>query len=275
MNQLIRITSISDPRIEKYSRLTEAQLRNRLEPEEGILIAESTKVICTALKAGLVPISFLMSEKHYLNDAAQIVMHFPNVPVYTGEEELLEHITGYRVTRSVLCAMKRPFIPSPDDFLKSSHRIAVLENIVDSTNLGAIFRSAAALGVDGILLTPNCCDPFVRRTVRVSMGTVFQIQWAYLAESYEKYQRDGINLIKDAGFHTVAMALKDQSIPLDDPKLKEFDKLAIVMGTEGEGLSDFMLKQCDDTAIIPMMHGVDSLNVAAASAVAFWELRKR
>ena len=273
MAKLVKINSLEDPRIEYYMNLTESQLRNRLEPEKGILIAESIKVICTALESGVSPVSFLMPEKHFYGQAASVLSRYPDVPVFTAEDDLLEHLTGYRLTRGILCAMKRPGPHSATSVLSNSHRIAVLENIVDATNIGAIFRSAAALGIDGILVAPNCCDPYNRRSTRVSMGTVFQIPWAYICENTDVFYEQGLTLLRQKGYRTVAMALSKRSISFEAPELQREERMAIVLGAEGEGLSDFVLEQCDDTITIPMYHGVDSLNVAAASAVAFWQLR--
>lgn len=260
------LSSLDAPELDVYARLTQAQLRNRLEPEKGVFIAESPKVIQTALDAGLSPVSFLMEQRHIGGDAAPLLARFPDIPVYTADRDILAGLTGYTLTRGVLCAMRRPALRAPADVLKDARRVAVLEGVVDATNIGAIFRSAAALGMDAVLLTSTCCDPLTRRAVRVSMGTVFQIPWAVL---------DDWSLLHRAGFSTCAMALRDDSIALGDSRLSDLPKLAIVLGAEGDGLAASTITACDYTVRIPMGHGVDSLNVAAASAVAFWELRFR
>lgn len=270
MAKIIEITDISAPELDVYARLTHAQLRNRLEPNKGIFIAESLKVIRLALQAGCTPLSLLMERKHITGDGAEIIDKCPEIPVYTADREVLSALTGYELTRGVLCAMRRPTPLSPADVCKDAKRIAVLEGVVDSTNIGAIFRSAAALGMDGILLTQTCCDPLTRRAVRVSMGTVFQIPWAYLAEDSSNWQA----YLKQFGFKTAAMALNDKAISIEDERLCSEEKLAIVLGTEGDGLATKTIENCDYNVIIPMYHNVDSLNVAAASAVAFWQLRK-
>lgn len=263
---IIEIKSLSHPGVEIFSTLTEAQLRNRLEPSKGIFIAESPKVIHVALDAGYEPLALLCEQKHINGDAASLIERCDDIPVYTGERELLSQLTGYTLTRGVLCAMRRPQAPSVDEICREARRIVVIDGVSDTTNIGAIFRSAAALGIDAVLLTPTSCDPLNRRAVRVSMGSVFLVPWTWLESP--------INSLKEQGFKTVAMALKDDSISIDDPILKEEPKLAIIMGTEGDGLSAETIEQTDYTVRIPMSHGVDSLNVAAASAVAFWELRK-
>ena len=270
MAKIIEITDISAPELDVYARLTHAQLRNRLEPNKGIFIAESPKVIRLALQAGCTPLSLLMERKHITGDGAEIIDKCPEIPVYTADREVLSALTGYELTRGVLCAMRRPTPLSPADVCKDAKRIAVLEGVVDSTNIGAIFRSAAALGMDGILLTQTCCDPLTRRAVRVSMGTVFQIPWAYLAEDSSNWQA----YLKQFGFKTAAMALNDKAISVEDERLCGEEKLAIVLGTEGDGLATKTIENCDYNVIIPMYYNVDSLNVAAASAVAFWQLRK-
>lgn len=250
---------------EPYFSLTEAQLRNRLHPEDGLFIAESPKVIKVAIDAGYVPVSILCEERHISGDAAFVIDRFPDIPVYTGKRELLAEITGYTLTRGVLCAMRRRVLPTPAELCKNAHRVAIIDSVVDTTNIGAIFRSAAALGIDAILLTPTTCDPLNRRAVRVSMGTIFQVGWTWIDAP--------LTSLADYGFKTVAMALTDDSVSIDDPILTEVDRLAIVLGTEGDGLSKNVIEGCDFVARIPMAHGVDSLNVAAASAVAFWQLR--
>ncbi len=289
--KVIRIDSLEVPEVAVYAHLTEAQLRNRLEPEKGVFIVESEKVIRVALAAGLKPLSFL-SESKYIDTQVRVMCEDygveEEVPVYTGEREVLAGLTGYELTRGVLCAMHRPTMPSVAEILnprpageiqKSSNisdlwitpkagemarKVAVLDSVVNSTNTGAIFRAAAALGIDALLLTRTCCDPLNRRACRVSMGTVFQIPWTWL---------DHYGQLKELGFKTVALALTDRSVAIDDPCLKEPERLAIIMGTEGDGLSDSVLRQCDYVAKIPMQRGVDSLNVAAAASVAFYELR--
>ena len=271
MANIIEISDISAPELDVYARLTQAQLRNRKEPEKGIFIAESPKVIALALDAGCTPLSLLMERKHIAGDGAEIIKKCPNVPVYTADRDVLASLTGYELTRGVLCAMRRPTPLSPAGICKNAARIAVLEGIVDSTNMGAIIRSAAALGMEGILLTRTCCDPLLRRSVRVSMGTVFQIPWAYFDEDCTNWQA----YLKQLGFKTAAMALNDKAISIDEPALAAEEKLAIVLGTEGDGLASQTIANCDYNVIIPMYHNVDSLNVAAASAVAFWQLRRK
>ena len=271
MANIITLTSLDAPELDVYARLTQAQLRNRLEPEKGLFIAESPKVIGTALDTGLEPVSFLMEQRHITGDAASLLARFPDVPVYTAERELLARLTGYTLTRGVLCAMRRPAPKSPTEVIAGAKRIAVLEGVVDATNIGAIFRSAAALGMDAVLLSPTCCDPLTRRAVRVSMGTVFQLPWA----TFDTWPAGGMEILRGAGFATCAMALRDDSLALGDERLNSIPKLAIVLGAEGDGLANGTIAACDYTVRIPMAHGVDSLNVAAASAVAFWELRAK
>ena len=279
----IIITSLDDARVQVFSRLTEAQLKtcrdamnnaaptmngaapNLLQDTEGLFIAESPKVIRVALDAGYKPVSLLCEEKHITGDAADIIQRLPeDVPVYTGNRQLLAQLTGYTLTRGVLCAMHRPQLPTIEDVCKDARRIVVIHGVCDTTNIGAIFRSAAALGIDAVLLTPDSCDPLNRRAVRVSMGTIFLVPWTWL---------DDEKTLHDHGFKTAAMALTDASIPLDDPVLKAEPRLALIMGTEGDGLPYSTIAEADYTVRIPMQHGVDSLNVAAAAAVAFWELR--
>ncbi len=271
MANIITLTSLDAPELDVFARLTQAQLRNRLEPEKGLFIAESPKVIGTALSAGLEPVSFLMEQRHITGDAASLLARFPDVPVYTAERELLARLTGYTLTRGVLCAMRRPAPKSPSSVIADARRVAVLEGVVDATNIGAIFRSAAALGMDAVLLSPTCCDPLTRRAVRVSMGTVFQLPWA----TFDIWPNGGMALLRGAGFATCAMALRDDSLALGVERLNSLPKLAIVLGAEGDGLANGTIAACDYTVRIPMAHGVDSLNVAAASAVAFWELRAK
>lgn len=275
MPQIIEITDLTRPELDVFCRLTEAQLRNRLEPEKGVFIAESPTVIGLALDAGYEPLALLTERKFIEGKAAGIIAHCGEIPLYTGEREVLARLTGYELTRGVLCAMRRP---SPKDFREvcaGTRRVAVLENVVDSTNVGAIIRSAAALGIDAVLLTPSCCDPLNRRAVRVSMGTVFQIPWAYIGEQPADWPSPGLDWLNELGFKTAAMALWEDSVSIDDEGLAAEPKLAIVLGTEGTGLTTRTIADCDYTVRIPMQHGVDSLNVAAASAVAFWQLRAK
>ena len=265
--QIIEINSLSHPGVEVFSTLTEAQLRNRLEPQKGIFIAESPKVIHVALNAGYEPLALLCERKHIEGDAASLIERCGDIPIYTGERELLASLTGYTLTRGVLCAMRRPVPKSVEEVCQGAKRIAVIDGVVDTTNIGAIFRSAAALGIDAVLLTPSSCDPLNRRAVRVSMGSVFLLPWTWLEAP--------ISSLRTLGFRTAAMALSDNSVPIDHPSLKDEPQLAIVLGTEGDGLSTQVIEATDYVVRIPMWHEVDSLNVAAASAVAFWELRAR
>lgn len=269
---IIQISQLDDEQVKVYSRLTEAQLRNRLEPEKGIFIAESPKVIRVALAAGYQPVSMLTEQKHIDGDAKEIIQQCGDIPIYSGSSELLAQLTGYELTRGVLCAMRRPKLPSVEEICQGKRRIVVTDNVVNSTNTGAIFRAAAALGVDAVLLTPTCCDPLNRRSVRVSMGTVFQIPWTYIGESHTDWPHLGMEKLHEMGFKTAAMALKDRSVRIDAPALRAEEKLAIIMGTEGEGLTDQTLDSCDYVVKIPMQNGVDSLNVAAAASIAFFEL---
>ena len=264
---IIEIDTLSHPGVEVFSTLTEAQLRNRLEPSKGLFIAESPKVIHVALDAGYEPLSLLCEARHLTGDAASILDRCGDIPTYTGERELLARLTGYTLTRGVLCAMRRPPCKSIGEVCREARRIVVIDGVVDTTNIGAIFRSAAALGIDAVLLTPSSCDPLNRRAVRVSMGSVFLVPWTWLEAP--------VHSLKNLGFKTVAMALTDNSVSIDHPALKKEPRLAIVMGTEGDGLSRESIGQADYVVRIPMFHGVDSLNVAAASAIAFWELRDR
>lgn len=264
---IVEIASLGDPRVEMFGALTEAQLRNRLEPEKGIFIAESPKVINVALNAGYEPLAMLCEKRHIAGDAAPLIARCGDIPVYTGERELLSRLTGYVLTRGVLCAMRRPQAPRIEDVCRDGRRIVVIDGVVDTTNIGAIFRSAAALGIDAVLLTRNSCDPFNRRAVRVSMGSVFLVPWTWMDDDLES--------LHQYGFKTAAMALSDDSIPLDSPSLAAEERLAIVMGTEGDGLPHETIARADYVVRIPMSHDVDSLNVAAAAAVAFWELRRR
>lgn len=271
---IIEIHDINARELDPYCRLTEAQLRNRLEPQLGVFIAESPKVIRLALDCGYRPLSILTERKHINGQAADIIRDCPDIPVYTANDDILEQITGYRLTRGVLCAMRRPILPSCEKVCEGASRIAVLENIADATNVGAIMRSAAALGIDAVLATPSCCDPLCRRAVRVSMGTVFLVPWTYICDGAEDWEKNGVRRLHELGFKTAAMALDDNSVSITCEQLKDEPRLAIVLGTEGDGLCRSTIAACDYTVKIPMCHGVDSLNVAAASAVAFWELRK-
>lgn len=275
MPNMIEITDFTLPELGVFARLTEAQLRNRLEPEKGIFIAESPKVIALALDAGYEPVSLLMERKHISGDAKEIIARAGDVPVYTAERAVLAELTGFSLTRGVLCAMRRPKLPTAENLCTGARRVAVLEDIVDATNIGAIFRSAAALNIDAVLVSPSCCDPLNRRAVRVSMGTVFQVPWAYIGEQASEWPGPGINRLHKMGFRLAAMALSDEAVSVDDPQLMAEEKLAIIMGTEGAGLSAQTIAGCDYTVCIPMAHDVDSLNVAAASAVAFWQLKAR
>lgn len=275
MPNVIEITDFSAPELDVYARLTEAQLLNRFEPAKGMFIAESPKVIHRALDAGCAPVSLLMERKDIDGSAADIIGRCPEIPVFTADENLLCNLTGYHLTRGVLCAMRRPKLPTAEEICQSAHRIVVLENVQNPTNVGAIFRSAAALGMDAVLLTPGCSNPLYRRSARVSMGTVFQIPWTFIGSESTDWPHPGMEKLKEMGFKTVSMALRNDSYSIDDPRLRQEEKLAILMGSEGDGLTDDTLASCDFTVKIPMYHGVDSLNVAAASAVAFWELRAR
>ena len=281
MPKIIEITSLEAPELAVYTHLTEAQLRNRLEPEKGIFIAESPKVIKLALDCGYQPLSLLTERKYINGQAAEIISRLEedtsgnDIPVYTADDGVLEALTGYALYRGVLCAMRRPILKTAEEVCRGASRIAVLENIADATNVGAIIRSAAALNMDAVLVTPSCCDPLCRRAVRVSMGTVFQIPWTYIGANRSEWERSGAELLRGLGFKTAAMALDDNSVSMDDPRLAAESRLAIILGSEGDGLAKKTIADCDYTVKIPMSHGVDSLNVAAASAVAFWELRKR
>ncbi len=271
MIEYIEITDFSDPQLDIYARLTEAQLLNRFEPKKGMFIAESPKVIARALDAGCEPVSLLVERNHVNEEARQVIERCGNVPVYTAELDVLTQLTGFQLTRGMLCAMRRKPLPSVESVLQNARRIAILEDVMNPTNVGAIFRSAAALGIDAILLTPACTNPLYRRSARVSMGTVFQVPWTYL----HQWPEPDMAYLSAMGFKTAAMALKQDSVPIDDPVLRAEEKLAIILGTEGDGLAASTISDCDYTVLIPMSHGVDSLNVAAASAVAFWELRSR
>lgn len=275
MPNIIEITDFHAPELDVFARLTEAQLRNRREAEKGIFIAESPKVIGYALKAGYEPVSFLMERRHIEGQAKELLADCGEVPVYTADSEILAKLTGFQLTRGILCAMRRPSLPSVEEVCRAARRIVVMEGIVDPTNIGAIFRSAAALNIDAVLVSPSCCDPLYRRAVRVSMGTVFQIPWTRIGQDPTQWPHPGLEQLKKLGFKTAAMALTEESVSVEDPDLMAEEKLAILMGTEGDGLSGETIACCDYTVRIPMSHGVDSLNVAAASAVAFWQLRAR
>lgn len=274
MANIIEITDFNAPELDVYARLTENQLINRHEPEKGLFIAESPKVVERALDAGYVPVSLLLEKKHINGEAKDILTRCSDIPVYTAEFDVLTKLTGFQLTRGVLCAMHRPALPTIEEVCKNARRIAILENVVNPTNIGAIFRCAAALNMDAVLLTPACSNPLYRRAIRVSMGTVFQIPWTYIGDEDCLWPKDGMNYIKDLGFKTAAMALCEDSVDIDDKELLAEEKLAIILGTEGDGLASSTIADCDYTVCIPMSHGVDSLNVAAASAVAFWQLGK-
>ena len=272
MANVVEITDFEAPELDVYARLTEAQLLNRFEPKKGMFIAESPKVIERALDAGCIPVSCLMERKHIEGQAKDIIARCGDIPVYTSEFDVLTKLTGFQLTRGVLCAMLRPKLRTVEEVCAGARRIAILEHIMNPTNVGAIFRSAAALNMDAVLLTPGCSNPLYRRSVRVSMGTVFQIPWAYLGTEASQWPEPGMEKLRQLGFKTAAMALRDDSVNVNDPSLMQEEKLAIVLGTEGDGLADTTIADCDYTVRIPMSHGVDSLNVAAASAVAFWQL---
>lgn len=275
MPNIIEVTDFTQPELDVFARLTQAQLRSRREPEKGMFIAESPKVIGHALDAGYEPVSLLMERRHIDGQASGVIARCGDVPVYTADSDLLAGLTGYQLTRGVLCAMRRPQLPGVEELCTGARRVAVLENIVDPTNVGAIFRSAAALGMDAVLVTPSCCDPLHRRAVRVSMGTVFQIPWTRIGRDASQWPQPGMERLRQLGFKTAAMALSDTAVSVEDPRLGLEEKLAVVLGTEGDGLAASTIAGCDYTVCIPMYHGVDSLNVAAASAVAFWQLRAR
>ncbi|MBO5976749.1 MAG: RNA methyltransferase [Oscillospiraceae bacterium] len=267
MANIIEITDFNDPRLDIYARLTENQLLNREHPEDGVFIAESPKVVERALDAGFEAVSILTERRHIEGQSAHILRRCGDVPIFTAELDVLTKLTGFKLTRGLLCAMRRKSLPGLTQVCEGTRRVAVLENVVNPTNIGAIFRSAAALNMDAVLLTPACCDPLYRRSSRVSMGTVFQIPWTYLGEDWHAQ-------LKSMGFKTVSMALKEDSLNIDDPRLAAEKRLAVILGTEGDGLADSTIEESDFTVCIPMSHGVDSLNVAAASAVAFWQLGK-
>ena len=274
MPDMIEITDINIPELDIYARLSEVQLRRLYEPQAGVFLAETATVIARALEAGYEPVSFL-ADQQKLRDLEPFAPWTTRVPVYVAAHELLKQLTGFELTRGLLCAMRRKELSAPDGLLANAHRVAVLENVMNPTNVGAIFRSAAALNMDAVLLTAGCADPLYRRAIRVSMGTVFQIPWTYLDGRAEEGALPGIRRLRENGFLTVSMALCDDSLSIRDPRLHAAEKLAVILGTEGDGLSDMTIADSDYTVRIPMAHGVDSLNVAAASAVAFWELGKR
>lgn len=275
MSNIIEITDFYAPELDIYARLTENQLLHFHEPETGLFIAESPKVIERALDAGCIPVSLLLEKKHIEGQAKDILRRCGNIPVYTAEFDVLTKLTGFELTRGALCAMYRPKLPSVEDICKNAKRIAVLENVMNPTNVGAIFRSAAALNMDAVLLTPACTNPLYRRAIRVSMGTVFQIPWTFIGNKSKDWSMHGVKQLHDLGFKTAAMALRKNSVNIDDPNLMSEDRLAVILGTEGDGLASSTITDCDYTVCIPMSHGVDSLNVAAASAVAFWQLGNR
>ena len=274
MAHIIEITDFSDPRLDIYARLTENQLRSGHGLEDSLFIAESPNVIHRALDGGCVPVSLLMERKHIQGQAAEVIARCGDIPLFTAELPVLKELTGFPLTRGVLCAMKRPPLRSMEAVCQNARRIAVLEDVMNPTNLGAIFRSAAALGMDGVLLTPACTDPLYRRCVRVSMGTVFQVPWAYVSPELSDWPGPGMARLRELGFQTAAMALREDTLSIDDPRLTAADRLAVLLGTEGDGLREETIAACDWTVRIPMAHGVDSLNVAAASAVAFWQLTR-
>ena len=273
MSNIIEITDFNAPELDVYARISEIQLLNRAEPEKGIFIAESPKVIERALDSGCRPISFLVEHKHIEGEAKELIRRCGEIPVYTAEFDVLTQLTGFKLTRGMLCAMYRKALPSVREVCGNARRIAILENVVNPTNVGAIFRSAAALHMDAVLLTFDCSNPLYRRAVRVSMGTVFQIPWTFFDK--EDWPEKGIGLLRELGFKTAALALKDDSVSIDDPDLMSEEKLALILGTEGDGLAASTIADCDYTVKIPMSHGVDSLNVAAASAVAFWQVGQK
>ena len=276
MKNIIKIEDFSRPELDVFVRLTGAQLRSRLEPEKGVFIAESPEVIRVAMDAGIQPVSLLTDER-LINSAVENIIERldENTPIYSATRDVLTGLTGFALTRGALCAMRRPVMRSVEDVLANAKRVAILEEVADSTNIGALFRSAAALNIDAVLITPTCCDPLCRRAVRVSMGTVFQVPWTKIGENHKDWVENGIPKLKSLGFKTVAMALTDNSVSIDDEQLCAEEKLAIILGTEGTGLKKETIAACDYTAKIPMSHGVDSLNVACAGAVAFWQLGRR
>lgn len=272
---IIQITDFNAPELDIYARYTEVQLLNRHNPEKGLFIAESPLVVERALNAGCIPVSCLIETKHIEGQAKHIIERLGDIPIYTAEFNVLTQLTGFPLTRGMLCCMRRPQLPSLEAICNTARRIAVLENVMNPTNVGAIFRSAAALNIDAVLLTPACSNPLYRRAIRVSMGTVFQIPWTFLGDEATDQPATDVSRLKELGFKTAAMALTDNSVSIDDSALMSEDKLALILGTEGEGLSSSTIEDCDYTVKIPMSHGVDSLNVAAASAVAFWQLGRQ
>ena len=274
MPNIIKITDINAPELDIFVRLTGAQLRNKLEPEKGLFIAESPTVIEVALNSGCEPIALLTEDRLINTAVANIISRIGDIPIYTAKRDVLRNITGFELTRGALCAMRRPALPSVEEICKNARRVAVFEEVADSTNIGALFRSAAAFDIDAILITPTCCDPLCRRAVRVSMGTLFQVPWTKIGTEESDWPSRGIEILKSLGFKTAAMALSDRSVSIDDHALMAEKKLAIILGTEGDGLKKETIASCDYTVKIPMSHGVDSLNVAAAGAVAFWQLTR-
>ena len=272
MPNIIEITDLNDPSLDPYARLTENQLRSRKNPEKGIFIAESKTVVTLALDAGYTPLSLLMEKSQLYGQAAELAARCGDIPIYTADSSLLEQLTGFSLSRGVLAVMRRPILPTVEEVCHNAKRIAVLENIMDASNVGAIIRSAAALGMDAVLVTPRCSDPLLRRAARVSMGTVFQIPWTYLGTDGSDWPEKGMAQLREMGFRTASMALSHDTVTISDPCLKQAERLAILLGTEGTGLTDETIRLSDYTVKIPMFHGVDSLNVAAASAVAFWEI---
>ena len=275
MANIIEITSFEAPELDIYARLTEAQLLNKDRPEDGLFIAESPKVIERALNAGYEPVSMLVESRHIDGEAKDIISRLADIPVYTAEFNVISKLTGFNLTRGALCAMRRSVLPSVEEVCKNAHRIAVMENVMNPTNVGAIFRSAAALNMDAVLLTYGCSNPLYRRASRVSMGTVFQVPWTFLPKENDTSEASYVKKLQDLGFKTAAMALTNNSVSIDNPALLAEEKLAVILGTEGDGLAQETIDACDYTVKIPMAHGVDSLNVAAASAVTFWTLRNR
>ena len=275
MSEIIKIDDFSDPRLDLFVRLTGAQLRSKLEPEKGVFIAESPTVIEVALDSGCEPVALLTDERLINGSVEKIIKRCGDVPIYSATKDVLEQLTGFALTRGALCAMRRPEPPKLSDILKDARTVAVLENIADSTNIGAVFRSAAALGVDAVLVTPDCCDPLCRRAVRVSMGTIFRVPWTVIGESQADWRERGIDLLHENGFKTAAMALTRDSVNIDDEELMREDKIAVILGTEGAGLAKSTIENSDYTVMIPMANDVDSLNVAAAGVIAFWQLTRR
>lgn len=275
MSNIMEITDFAAPELDVYARLTERELYSQFHPKEGVFIAESPNVILRALDAGFRPLSLLMERKHAEGQAAEVIARCGDIPVYVSTLDVLTQLTGFQLTRGVLCAMYRCPLPDADTLLQDAHRVVVLENVMNPTNVGAVFRSAAALGMDAVLLTPACSDPLYRRAVRVSMGTVFQIPWTYLGDAVSDWPEKGLKILRTYGFKTAAMALCDDAVPIDDDALAREERLAVVLGTEGDGLARTTIAGCDYTVKIPMSHGVDSLNVAAAGAVACWQLGRR